>query len=67
MPTAKRKPLKVEYDNLKDIVVIEGTRFSGDYFRYFALLNPVMPGPWMRVVRSERGVVTIEEKELNDF
>lgn len=43
-----------------DILIAYGTRLSGELLR--TLGEPTPPGIWFRVVKSEDGVSTIEQK-----
>ncbi len=53
----KLAPLRVEYDELRDEVEIEGVRYAGDVFRYMGLA-PV--GSHLQIIGRADGVVSIK-------
>jgi len=50
-------PLDVHYDVTSDVVTVEGTRFSGSFFRHMSLAPAGVP---FVVVAREDGVVYVE-------
>lgn len=50
--------LEIDYDAARDIVAIEGIRYSGIIFREFARWAPA--GSVLRIVKREDGILTIE-------
>lgn len=60
MNSQTAKPLSIEYDRLKDIVTIEGNKYSGELFRGLGLVTH--PGLWIRVTKVEDGLIHLEEK-----
>jgi hypothetical protein len=52
--------MQFAYDPVDDVLTIEGIRYSGDLFRYFALETP--PGRWIRILKREDGRITLEQK-----
>lgn len=55
---SKQVPLKVSYDPIADVLMIDGFRYSGALFR--ALGGPVPTGRWFQVVyRDEEGYITV--------
>jgi len=52
--------LSVEpYDPISDTIVIEGTRYSADFFRNLGCNFPGMVGQVLRIDKKEDGVVTV--------
>jgi hypothetical protein len=48
------------YDAQTDTYTIQGVRYTGALFSYFA--QSKVPGKWVRVTRRDGGVVTLEEQ-----
>ncbi len=53
--------LRFSYDNQRDELIIEGVRYSGDLFRGLGF-GPTPAGRWLRIVKIDDGVVTIQER-----
>ena len=49
--------LQFSYDEARDVLTIEGIRYSGELFRGIGLETPV--GAWIQIVKREDGVVTL--------
>jgi hypothetical protein len=47
------------YNPMNDVFTIFGHRFSGELFRRLAI-DPT-PGPWIRVIKRENGLIIVEE------
>jgi len=52
--------LSVRYDTLRDELVVEGVRYSGELFRTLGLLGPSTPAMIQVIDRNEDGVVTLK-------
>ena len=52
-------PLQLDYDRERDIVVIEGVRYAGDFFRQLADGLPV--GMPFVIVSRKDGVLAVQE------
>ena len=48
-----------QYDAERDLIVIEGTTYSGCFFRELGCSFPAMIGQVLRVDRKDGGVVTV--------
>lgn len=55
------------YDPITDTIVIEGTRYSADFFRNLGCNFPAMVGQVLRVDKKEDGVVTVTRLEKYEF
>ena len=51
--------LSVRYDPQKDIIEIEGTKYTGDFFRELGCNFPEMVGQVLRVDQKGDGVVAL--------
>ena len=62
-----RGPLSqnVQLDDERDIATVYGVKISGELFR--TLGEPTPPGRWFRVVKTEDGVSTVEQKVEEGF
>lgn len=47
--------INVEYDQIEDIVTIEGIHYTGEFFRMAALAQV---GTWFRVEKNKEGALT---------
>jgi len=47
------------YDSLTDTIEIEGTRYSGIFFRELGCSFPAMVGQILRIDKKEDGVITV--------
>ncbi len=48
--------LSVEYDQRRDVLTVDGVRYSGHLFRTLALCEP---GTWLRFEDRRDGVITV--------
>ena len=55
-----RERLQFEYDLLRDALTVEGVKFSGDFFRFFAMPNE---GALFRIIRQQDGEVVVQTVE----
>ena len=56
------------YDSVKDVIEIEGTRYSGVFFRELGCNFPSLVGQVFRIEKKENGLITVtrlKEKEEN--
>jgi hypothetical protein len=58
--------LSVRYDPQKDIIEIEGTKYSGGLFRQFGLKFPGNVGNVLRIDKMEDGVITVTRINPSD-
>lgn len=54
-------PLEFNYDEEADVLTVEGIRYSGNFFRFFAVAGP--SDDVFRVVERHDGVVVIQKVE----
>ena len=50
------KTLTVEHDEARDLLIVDGVRYSGQIFRTLALCEP---GTWLRFEDRRDGVVSL--------
>ena len=58
------------YDPIMDVIEIEGTRYSGQFFRELGCNFLSMVGQVLRIDKKENGIITVtrlKEKEENGF
>lgn len=53
------KPLKIEHDQEKDTVTIEGMRYAGELFRSFSL-GGIALGVTFSILKRQDGVLTLQ-------
>jgi len=56
------------YDPIMDVIEIEGTRYSGWFFRKLGCNFPSMVGQVLKIDKKESGIITVtrlKEKEEN--
>jgi len=51
--------LQFEYDETKDLLIIEGMKYSGDLFRALSE-SGLAVGEYLRIIERKDGVVTFE-------
>jgi len=56
--------LKIFYDENSDVVIIEGIRFSGEFFRAFSAESPLDVRIWEE--SSADGMKTVRIQRLNE-
>lgn len=60
-----QKPLAFSYDEMSDVMTIEGMKFSGDFFRLMAA-QVIIDAP-IRVLSNADGVVVIKAIEPHEL
>lgn len=53
--------LDFSYDRARDILTVEGIKYSGEFFRCFAESIPLKS--WFRIIERGDGVIAISKEE----
>lgn len=62
MSTNRHKPLHIQHDEKRDVVIIEGVAFACDFFR--TISNPVLNVIY-EIFRDDDGIISIRSSQRN--